>query len=303
MATLGETIQELATLAGVDLSTNEELAATLAQQTAVLPDEVVSTLKTNLITRDIARNDLSVKQHFRKQLLSEVDNHLLSELKKEGFSDEELADLHKIIGDGSTLKKITTGLNKLKAAKSKKPEVITQTTDVDKSKAHDANLELVRKVEELQKLLELKEQEKEKAIQDYIEEQKKLEAKRNFEAALNNKLLSRPTIIEGTPEMKTAVLNSLVSLKLKEINGKAILTENGIEIVNKKDETMPVLSPTNQKYTIDMVIDMAIKDAKLAPTVVPTQTAPQAIPVTNANRKSYSERNAELHAKLSEARR
>lgn len=132
MAVLGKLITDLLLSAGINPEAEEikdKIAPILVLDNEI-PDNVASTLKTNLMTEESAKNNQVLKNYFKAQSLNGMDTTLNSYVDGyEGFDDAIKADFK---AETSTFKRTTMILDKLKELEGAKHG--EGTTEADKKK-------------------------------------------------------------------------------------------------------------------------------------------------------------------------
>ena len=158
MTTIGKLFTELLTLSGFDLNA-PEVQSLLVLPTEV-PDLVASSLKTNLLTEESAKNNPIVKKHFTAQVLNTIDAELEDYIGKyAGFSDSDKAAFK---AEKSSYKRVGQVLAKVEELESKKvapPD--TEALSTLKAEVARLNSQVVAKESEFQISLNKAKQESE----------------------------------------------------------------------------------------------------------------------------------------------
>ena len=144
MSQLGELLNDLAIQSGIDVN-NEGLKALLSNATISaydIPDAIASSIQSNLLTVDSAKNNPIIKSHFFALALNGVDSEINGLMNELQFSDEVKAE---ILAEKSSTKRsslLTKKAIEIEAAKGNAGNV-----DVEKfnAKISELNNQLVAK--------------------------------------------------------------------------------------------------------------------------------------------------------------
>ena len=119
MPQLGKLLTEMLVNSGYNIEAdNDALGSLLALDTDV-PDDIASSLKSNLLTLESAKNNPDIKKHFTAQALNTIDTGLYEYADEYGkLSDDQIAEIK---AEKSSYKKMRMMLDALRNAQQSAP--------------------------------------------------------------------------------------------------------------------------------------------------------------------------------------
>lgn len=268
MPQLGKLITEMLLHSGYDMdSENESLGAILQLDTDV-PDDVATSLKSNLLTLESAKNNPDIKKHFTAQALNTIDTGIYEYADEYGkLNDDQITEIK---GEKSSYKKMRMMLDALRNAQ--QPAAATGVDEETKSKLSSRKEEIEKLQREISEV---------KAQHEQSLSQVKSEAQNNILNYAIDMELSSKEYAQSELDKSTNILiaRQIIDKQLNEMGAKVVNDgNNSLRLVRTDDSDMEFMRE-NKKITFGSLADSILAEKKLlkASAPVPSGKIPNTI--------------------------
>jgi hypothetical protein len=215
-----------------------------------VPDAVASALKSNLLTIEAAKNDLTLKKHFTAQALNTVDVGLQSKLEELGYFKPDEIDA--FTSEKSTYKRISMALDALNA-KHKEALKAKHGGDPDAAKVlkdeiNTLNSQLLAMKDTHSNEMRVKASEMEKSIMDYA-----------INAELIGKTYANSTLDKSINAM---VARQIIEQRLAS-DGASIVRKDGSLSLVRRDSPELDFMKENKKIGFGDYLDTVLSESKM----------------------------------------
>ena len=220
--TVGQLISNIAVLAGIP-ATDERLKDLLSISTEV-PDEVFSTINSNVMNLDAAKNNPTLKSHFMASALNGVDATLNDIYEELGVSPEVRKELE---AETNTYKRVRLMANKVKELEAKK----TKSGDSgDKQKYADEIAKLNQQIADM----------KESSSKE-LETLKEQHQGQVREMLIRNQLAGVDYAYDLPKDVNIQTAMNLLQQELKNKKASVVIDGNELKLVNAESPEMVYL--------------------------------------------------------------
>jgi hypothetical protein len=257
MPQLGKLLTEMLVNSGYNIEAdNDALGSLLALDTDV-PDDIATSLKSNLLTLESAKNNPDIKKHFTAQALNTIDTGLYEYADEYGkLSDDQIAEIK---AEKSSYKKMRMMLDALRNAQQSAPAGVDDET---KSK-------LATRKEEIEKLQ--REISEIKAQHEQSLSQVRSEAQNSILNYAIDMELSGKDYAQSELDKSTNILiaRQIIDKQLNEMGAKVVSDgNNSLRLVRSDDPDMEFMRE-NKKLTFGSLADQILAEKKLLKTSAP----------------------------------
>lgn len=254
MPQLGKLITEMLLHSGYDMdSENESLGAILQLDTDV-PDDVATSLKSNLLTLESAKNNPDIKKHFTAQALNTIDTGIYEYADEYGkLNDDQITEIK---GEKSSYKKMRMMLDALRNAQ--QPAAATGVDEETKSKLSSRKEEIEKLQREISEV---------KAQHEQSLSQVRSEAQNNIlNYAIDMELSSKDYAQELDKSTNILIARQIIDKQLNEMGAKVVNDgNNSLRLVRADDSEMEFMRE-NKKLSFGSLADSILAEKKLLKT-------------------------------------